>query len=128
MKIAHVIGSCSAGGAEVFVKDLIKQLKILGHDVELWVMSNVRNTNIANKQTLDFEKSFISQLNSYDIPVKFLNKRPHKDWIKTSRNLREQYDIFKPQIVHSHLEPVTFHVLKALSSKTISFKLYIICD
>ncbi len=118
MKIAHVIGSCSAGGAEVFVKDLIKQLKFFGHDVELWVMSNVRNIKVANKQTLDFEKSFISQLNSYDIPVKFLNKRPHKDWIKTSRNLREQYDIFKPQIVHSHLESVTFHVVKALSSKT----------
>jgi len=118
MKIAHVIGSCSAGGAEVFVKDLIKQLKFLGHNVELWVMIRAKDTNLANKQTMDFEKSFISELNSHDVPVRFLNKRPHKDWMKTIRNLRERYDIFKPQIVHSHLESVTFHVVKALSSKT----------
>lgn len=118
MKIAHVIGSCAPGGAEVFVKDLIKQLKFLGHDVELWVMIRAKDTDRVNEQTMDFERSFISELNSYDIPVKFLNKRPHKDWIKTTQNLREQYDIFKPQIVHSHLESVTFHVVKALSSKT----------
>ncbi len=118
MKIAHVIGSCAPGGAEVFVKDLIKQLKFLGHDVELWVMIRARDRSFVNEQTMDFEKSFISELNSYDVPVKFLNKRPHKDWIKISRNLRKLYDIFKPQIVHSHLESVTFHVVKALSSKT----------
>jgi len=118
MKIAQVIGSCAPGGAEVFVKDLIKQLKFLGHDVELWVMIRAKDKSLVNEQTLDFEKSFVSELNRYDIPVKFLNKRLHKDWIKTTRNLKKQYYRFKPQIVHSHLESVTFHVVKALSSKT----------
>jgi len=79
MKIAQVIGSCAPGGAEVFVKDLIKQLKFLGHDVELWVMIRAKDKSLVNEQTLDFEKSFVSELNRYDIPVKFLNKRPHKD-------------------------------------------------
>ena len=118
MKIVHVISTCGAGGAEVFVKELIKQLKFIGHDVELWVMSRVIDTDLVNEQVLNFEKLFISELNSYDIPVKFLNKRLHKDWIKTTRNLREQYYRFKPEIVHAHLESVTFHVVKAFSSKT----------
>jgi len=118
MKIVHVISTCGAGGAQVFVKELIKQLKFIGHDVELWVMSRVIDTDLVNEQVLNFEKLFISELNSYDIPVKFLNKRLHKDWIKTTRNLREQYYRFKPEIVHAHLESVTFHVVKAFSSKT----------
>lgn len=119
MKIAYVIGSCSVGGAEVFVKDLIKQLKILGHNVELWVSTRIEDVHPVNKQNLDFETSFISELNSYNIPIKFLNKRQHKDWRKTWRNLRIQYDRFKPEIVHAHLERTTLHVVKALSSKTI---------
>ncbi len=117
MKIVQVIGSCAPGGAEVFVKDLIKQLKFFGHDVELWVMISAKDKKLVTEETLDFEKSFVSELNSFDIPVKFLDKRQQKDWRKTTRNLRIQYDRFKPEIVHAHLESVTFHVVKAFSSK-----------
>ena len=119
MKIAQIIGLCQPGGSDVFVKDLTKQLKFLGLDVELWVMTRMRDTNLINKQTLDFENSFISELNRCKIPVIFLNKRLKKDWRKTWRNLRNEYDRFKPEIVHSHLSPSSFHVVKALSSKTL---------
>jgi glycosyltransferase involved in cell wall biosynthesis len=44
MKVAHVTGALIAGGAERFAVNLTAWLSRLGHDVELWVMSNRRES------------------------------------------------------------------------------------
>lgn len=116
MKIAHVIGSCSAGGAEMFVQTLLLQLKKRRDvsEIELWVMFQINDIS-NNKKKIDFEDKFIKKLEDNNIPVKFIGKRPNKDWLKTSKKLRELYRRFEPDIIHSHLGSVTFHTCRGLS-------------
>src|SRR5699024_288674 len=117
MKIVHVISLCGAGGAEVFVKSLIKELRSITEidGIELWVMSSVENTATNDIKKVKFEKTFVDDLKKHGIAVKFINKKPGRDWIKTVKILREKYNLFKPDIVHTHLESVTFHVCRALA-------------
>lgn len=116
MKIVHVIGSCGAGGAEIFVQSLLLQLKNRKDvsEIELWVMTQMKDIS-DNKKKIDFENKFIQKLESANISVKFIEKRLHKDWLKTSKKLRKFYKKFKPDIIHSHLEHVTFHTCIGLS-------------
>lgn len=117
MKIAHVISSCSAGGAEMFIKSLLKSLKNKDEisEIQLWSMTNISKLYPNNSKKIKFEQNFINELKNSNINVKMINKRPHKDWIKTKKKLRKLYKDFKPDIVHSHLESVTFHTCRALS-------------
>src|SRR5699024_4151418 len=62
-----------------------------------------------------FEKTCMDDLKKHGIAVKFVNKKPGRDWIKTVKILREKYNLFKPDIVHTHLESVTFHICRALA-------------
>ena len=116
MKIAHVIASCASGGAEIFVKSLILSLNKEGnHKIELWVMSRISDIDPSNNQKIDFEKSFIKEIQDNGVFVRFMDKRPGKDFRMTKIRLREAYISFKPDIVHAHLESVTFHVCRALA-------------
>jgi hypothetical protein len=117
VKIAHVISSCSAGGAEMFIKSLLKNLKTKDEisEIQLWTMANISKLYPNNLKRIKFEQNFIRELEKNDIKVKMVNKRPHKDWFKTKKKLRKLYIDFKPDIVHSHLESVTFHTCRSLS-------------
>lgn len=115
MKIAHVISSCSPGGAEIFVKSLVKELNVQGIEVELWVMSKISDISPNDNNRLLFEKNFIREIEEIGIRVKFVGKRPKKDWRKTKKQLRSFYNDFRPNVVHAHLESVTFHVCRALA-------------
>lgn len=115
MKVAHIISSCSPGGAEIFIKSLVKELNTQGIEVELWVMSKVSDISPNDNNRLLFEKNFIREIEETGIRVKFVGKRPKKDWRKTKKQLRSFYNDFKPDIIHTHLESVTFHVCKALA-------------
>lgn len=116
MKIAHVIGSCSAGGAEMFVQSLLLQLEKRKDvsEIELWVMYQIKDIS-SDKKKIDFEDKFIKKLEVGNISIQFIGKRIHKDWLKTWKKLRELYRNFEPDIIHSHLESVTFHTCRGLS-------------
>lgn len=116
MKIVNVISSCSPGGAEILVKDtLIEMSKEKKNKIELWVMSKVEDSNLKyNSDTLKFEKQFIEELKKCGIEVKFINKRANKDMIKSWLIIRKLYHMFNPDVIHCHLEVVTFHVLMGL--------------
>jgi len=117
MKIAQVISSCAPGGAEMLVKDLSKELVKLGQEVEVWVLTKVQDIFPNNGKLAEFEKSFVNELQRAGISVRFVEKRPRKDRIETMKKLRTFFNEFRPDIVHSHLEDVTFHVCVSLSRK-----------
>ncbi|WP_407536951.1 hypothetical protein QCB49_13520 (plasmid) [Cetobacterium somerae] len=80
MKIVNVIGSCASGGAEILVKDtLISLSKNKNLELELWVMTNVKDSNLQITQnSLNFEKEYTAELNKNGINVKFLEKNQIK--------------------------------------------------
>ncbi|CEP78296.1 glycosyltransferase family 4 protein [Defluviitoga tunisiensis] len=117
MQVTHVISSCIPGGAQVFVKSLPKQLYLEGNEVELWVMIKAKDIPYTNDQSICFEEKFIEELENTNIPVRFIWKRPNKDWYKTSKNLNKLFLQFRPDIVHSHSESGTFHICRALDTK-----------
>ena len=119
MKIAHVIGSCASGGAEMFVKSLLPYLKALGAELELWVMTRVSDAYPEDNVRTDFENSFVDDLEKVSIPVRFVGKRPRRDWHKTRVGLNELFRSFSPNVVHSHLESVSFHVGRSLDERPI---------
>ena len=116
MKLAHVISSCCAGGAEMFVKSLLENITKTDriNSIQLWVMSKIEDISPNDVQKLEFEKKFIYELESSGVEVKFIKKRPGRDWSKTKKELRKIYNSFKPDIIHTHLESVTFHTCRAL--------------
>jgi glycosyltransferase involved in cell wall biosynthesis len=116
LKITHVIGSCGAGGAEIFTKSLLKELKNNGTNVELWVMSSIQKIAPSDSKKLNFEKAFVEELRDSGVSVAFVGKRPKKDWARTKRKLRQLYADSKSQLIHSHLESVSFHVCRAFGS------------
>lgn len=121
MKIAHVISSCQAAGAELFTKSLVKKMIIEKNvdEIEVWVMMKVNELSPNNKDKINYESDFISDLEKHNIKVKFIDKKLKKGWYKTKRKIRELYNSFKPNIVHSHHETVAFHVCRSLSQYNV---------
>ena len=116
MKIAQVIGSCGPGGAEIFVKNLSKELKQAGHEVEVWVLSGTADV-AGDGEFLKFKQSYVKDLEESDVKVCFAGKKPRKDWQKTKAALRAFFRNFKPDIVHSHLENVAFHTSRSIAGE-----------
>lgn len=114
MKVAHVIGFCGAGGAEIFVKQLLLELRSRGVDVSLWVLTAIRDIAPDDQGRMDFESAFVAELRGNGIPVEFVGKRPGKDWLATQRNLRALWRAHRSDVVHAHLESVSFHVARSL--------------
>ncbi len=117
VKIAQVIGICAPGGSEIFAKNLSKELKQAGHEVEVWVLSGVVDADARNVALLKFEQSYVKDLEECGIKVRFVGKRPRKDWQKTKFALTTFFRNFKPDIVHCHLENVAFHTSRSIAGK-----------
>jgi len=113
MKVTHVIGSCAPGGAETFTKSLLIELRKQGLDVNLWVMTPMEIIDPEDQRKLSFQKNYIQELADYKIGTSFIGKRPNKDWGKARSTLRELYKQGESDIIHSHLESVSFHVCRA---------------
>ena len=118
MKVVHVIESCFPGGAEVFVKGLIIELNKLGVETELWLLTAASLFSNPEQKRIDFEQQFIHELNTAGIEIRHINKRPHKDWSKASKRIRELCRTRKPDIIHTHLENVTFHVVRSFVNQS----------
>lgn len=116
MKIAHIISSCQPAGAELLTKSLLIKLKKHKDidEIELWVMMKVEELDAGNTKKIKYQKEFVEELREKNINVRFVEKKLKKDWLKTKKKIREFYHSFKPDIVHSHHESVTFHLCRAL--------------
>lgn len=112
-RIVHVIGSCESGGAECLVRALLLEMKRKGTDVALWVLTGTAEMEPIGDNKVRFEQKFVSDLKSNGIPVEIIGKRPHKDWHLASRRLHDLCRKYTPAIIHTHLESVSFHVVRS---------------
>lgn len=90
------------GGAEILVKNLSIELS---RQLEIEIWSLISNEDIA------FENDVRQQLESHNIKTLIIGKRFRKDRIKTIYNIRRLIINRQPNIIHSHLEHVTFYVI-----------------
>jgi glycosyltransferase involved in cell wall biosynthesis len=99
LKIIHILSSPSAGGAEVFVKDMV--LKSMSNHIKpaIVFMSNAKEVGRDN----DFEKKFISQLNAADISFVILPKGSRRNPIIGMKVFKKFVESFAPDCFHSHL-------------------------
>ena len=100
MKIVHIIGRFTTGGAEIFLKNLVGELNNKNNiEIEVWALSRSNNEK--------FEKEYIENLDSIGIKTKVFNKRHKKDKIRTIYRLRKEIKKLKPDLINCHLEEVT---------------------
>lgn len=114
IKIVHVIETCSTGGAEIVVKTLLIELKRQGFDVALWVLTKINQFKPDDKKLITFEKNYIDELLENGIQIEFVGKKPKKNWLRSAIKLNQLYNKYKPNIIHTHLESVSFHVCRSL--------------
>ncbi len=99
MKIVQLISCFTPGGAEVFVKNLSIELS-KSEEVQVWALSKSND--------LGFAKKMIEELQINNINTRILGKRPHKDRVKTILLLKSALRKYKPDVINSHLEHITF--------------------
>ena len=100
MKIVHIIGRFTTGGAEIFLRDLVCELNTKENiEIEVWALSRSNNK--------DFEQEYIECLEIEGIKTRIFNKRHKKDKIKTIFKLRKEIIKSKPSLINCHLEEVT---------------------
>ena len=99
MKILHFINSLSSGGAEVFLVDLLVELKKQGNDVSLATYAGVLDSKGEN---------LLAILKQNDIPYFDLNSKTILKKITLPLKLNELIDREKFNIIHSHLDQSDF--------------------
>ncbi|MBM7581193.1 glycosyltransferase involved in cell wall biosynthesis [Caldicoprobacter guelmensis] len=99
------------------MKSLVLELKKQGLDVEIWVIYKVEDLPYNDEKAREFQISYVKELVENDVSVKFVERRFRKDWPRIKEKLNTFYEEFKPDVVHSHLETVTFHVVRSLFRK-----------
>lgn len=122
MKLVHVIHCCSAGGAEVLAKSIITNIKKLDNNfkIELWVIYEASVLFNKLRSAEEFEEIYKDELENNNITVRIAKKTPGIfGRLNMMRNIRRFYSEFKPDIIHCHLETVTFHVVLSLLFKKV---------
>ena len=122
MKIVHVIHCCNAGGAEVFVKNLIKEMKKIepNNQYQLWTLHDSSSLFNGNKEAIEYEKKYIDELLENGIEVKKVSKQNGlAGRFKMMQDINKLYNNFKPDIINCHLESVTFNVVSSLLFKRV---------
>jgi len=95
MKIAQLIYSLSAGGAETLVKELSHELKMQGHEVTVLLLDRFYNTA--------YEKEAFENLADVGIPILSLGRVPGSIGLKAFCKLAKIMKVGKYDILHSHL-------------------------
>src|SRR5690554_2149785 len=99
MKILHIISSAASGGAEVYVKDLSKSMSDQGHDVFVVFLDRASESG----RDVEFEASFLAELDQYGVGYGFLKRVCRKNPLKGVLRLFKFRRKFRPDIIHSHL-------------------------
>ena len=124
MKIIHFVSSLGTGGAEVVVKDSVLSLNRLGHEVMVLVYESNENW--------PYEK----QVRENGISVKCVGFEPTNSILKRAfrklfrrslikKKLLSYINEFKPDVIHTHLDLITF--VSDIRNKLSGIKLVYTC-
>ena len=99
MRILHLISAPTAGGAEVYVKDLVKELVGLGHQPYVGFLN--RSGDIGRDE--DFERRFLDELELAGIPYFVVGYECRRNPILGALRVRRFCTAHGIEIYHSHL-------------------------
>lgn len=99
MRILHLIASPSAGGAEVYVKDLAKEMVRLGHQPFIGFVN--RSEDIGRSEA--FQRQFLDELDLAGVPYFFVGHECRRNPILGSLRVRRFCAANRIEIYHSHL-------------------------
>ena len=123
MKIVEIIHCPTPGGAEIYVKNLLIHMKRQNNknEYELWSLHETNELFPNNKDATKFEKEYINELQTNGIKVKTFNRHGSGfgNRLKWYKEIRKYFNEKKPDIIHTHLEIVTFNMYMALLLKKV---------
>jgi glycosyltransferase involved in cell wall biosynthesis len=113
LNVLHIIPAPIAGGAEVFVKDMV--INSLKHNISpsILFISSAGDVNRSEQ----YQTEFISELNHYNIPYCILPNGARRNLFKGLKTYLNFKNKINPSIVHAHL------LSGVIYSKILSFKL-----
>lgn len=99
MKILHIISSPAAGGAEIFVKDLIL------NSVEKNIQPSVLFISSAKEigRSEEFELEYLKELKNKNIPFYFLPIGSRRNIFKGLPTFNRKLKLIQPTCIHAHL-------------------------
>ncbi len=109
MRIVQLIYSLSSGGAEKFVVNLSNELSRMGHEVCVCILRESNEVNIFNRPFLDENVKFVS----LGIPEGFS--------LRKVRIVEKFLGVFKPDVVHCHLNVIPFIFRYAFIHREVKF-------
>ena len=111
LKVLHIIVTPAAGGAEVYVKDLVLNSAKVGITPVLLFIARAKEIGRCEV----FEKEFLNELTEKGVEFAFLPKGSKRNVVKGALALNKLLKLIKPDVVHSHLLTGVVHKLLSLS-------------
>lgn len=99
LKVLHILSSPSAGGAEVFVKDMVLNSRAKGIDAGVLFISSAENIG----RSSSYQREFLSALTKEKIPFFILPKNARRNIFQGYSTFREFIKLFSPDCIHTHL-------------------------
>lgn len=99
LKILHVISSPAAGGAEVYVKDLAKELATNGHDVHIGFLESA----VESGRSSVFQELFLRELDDAGIRYFFVGRVARRMPLLGVFRVRSYVRKNEIEVYHSHL-------------------------
>lgn len=115
MRILHVISSAAAGGAEIYVRDLSKEMVKSGHKVFILFLDRASEAG----RDGDFEKWFLSEIESHGIDHGFIGADARKKPWRGINKINKVVSEFSPDIVHCHLYYAAIFSLFVKNTKVV---------
>jgi glycosyltransferase involved in cell wall biosynthesis len=99
MKILHAISAPAAGGAEMFVKDLVLNSKLVGITASILFISTADEIG----RSEEYQSTFLEALDKNDIKYAILPKGSKRNPLIGNRIYKKFIELVKPDCIHSHL-------------------------
>ncbi|TWT21092.1 glycosyltransferase family 4 protein [Luteimonas marina] len=95
----HILSSPTAGGAEVYVKDLALAMAAEGHFVAVAFLNHAHE--VGRQQS--YEQNFLEELAAGGVEVDFIGYKARRSPVFGWTRLRQMTGEWRPDVIHSHL-------------------------